>query len=165
MRKFSMAALLLLTFTLAGLSTLAQTISGKIIDAETEEPLIGATIKLEGTSQGAATDLDGNFSFEAPAGEQNLVISYVGYVKKTKTLTVSSGKNNLETIKLQPSAIGLQEIKVVSSYVKDRETPISVSTIEPEDIEEKMGSKQFPEMLETTPSVYATKRGGGYGDS
>lgn len=165
MRKFSMAAVLLLTFTLTGLSTFAQTISGKIIDAETEKPLIGATIKIEGTSQGAATDLDGNFSFEAPAGEQNLVISYVGYVKKTKTLTVSSGENNLGTIQLQPSAIGLQEIKVVSSYVKDRETPVSVSTVEPEDIEEKMGSKQFPEMLETTPSVYATKRGGGYGDS
>lgn len=165
MRKFTRAALMLVTLSMIGFSTVAQTVTGTIIDAESEEPLIGATIRVEGTSQGTATDLDGAFKFEAPTGKQNFIFSYVGYVKKSRTFTVSPGENDLGTIQLQPDAIGLQEIKVVSSYVKDKQTPVSISTVEPQDIEEKLGSKQFPEMLETTPSVYATKRGGGYGDS
>ena len=165
MRKLTITALMLLTLSFIGFSTVAQTVTGTIIDAESEEPLIGATIKVEGTSKGSATDLDGKFSFEAPTGTHNLVVSYVGYVKQTLKTTITPGENDMGTIKLQPDAIGLQEIKVVSSYVKDKQTPVSVSTIEPQDIEEKLGSKQFPEMLQTTPSVYATKRGGGYGDS
>lgn len=159
-----MAAILLMVFTLAGLSTVAQTISGKIIDAETDEPLIGATIRIEGTSQGTATDLDGGFSFEAPTGEHTLIVSFVGYIKKEIPVEVQQGSNNLGIIKMQSDAIGLQEIKVVANYAKDRQTPVSISTIEPQDIEAKISSKQFPELLNSTPSVYATKGSGGYGD-
>lgn len=165
MRKFTVAALLAFAFLLAGITAKAQTVSGTIIDAESDEPLIGATIQIEGTAMGTATALDGTFSFEGKLGDHTLVISYVGYIKKEMDITINEGENDIGKVMLSPNAIGLQEIKVVSSYAKDRETPVSISTIEPQDIEEKLGSKEFPEILQTTPSVYATKRGGGYGDS
>jgi outer membrane cobalamin receptor len=54
---------------------------------------------------------------------------------------------------------------VISSFAKDRETPVALSTIKQEIIAEKLGSKEFPEILRSTPSVYGSKNGGGYGDS
>ena len=62
----------------------------------------------------------------------------------------------------------LDEIVVKSSVLdiaKDRKTPVAVSTIKASEIKEKLGSQEFPEILKNTPSVYATKGGGGFGDS
>ena len=62
----------------------------------------------------------------------------------------------------------LDEIQVVSSVIdvaKERETPVAVSTISPAEISLKVGNQEFPEIMNNTPGVYATKQGGGYGDS
>ena len=53
----------------------------------------------------------------------------------------------------------------VADIAKDRKTPVAVSTIKEAVIVEKLGNQEFPEVLNTTPSVYATKAGGGFGDS
>ena len=53
----------------------------------------------------------------------------------------------------------------VADIAKDRKTPVAVSTIKEAVIVEKLGNQEFPEILNTTPSVYATKAGGGFGDS
>lgn len=53
----------------------------------------------------------------------------------------------------------------VADIAKDRKTPVAVSTIKEAQIVEKLGNQEFPEVLNTTPSVYATKSGGGFGDS
>ncbi len=53
----------------------------------------------------------------------------------------------------------------VADLAKDRKTPVAVSTIKEAQIIEKLGNQEFPEILNTTPSVYATKGGGGFGDS
>lgn len=67
---------------LGGLHALAQssgkTISGKVVD-ESGEPLIGASVRIEGTTSGASMDLDGRFSFAVPQGKAKLLISYIGY--------------------------------------------------------------------------------------
>jgi outer membrane cobalamin receptor len=52
----------------------------------------------------------------------------------------------------------------VADIAKDRKTPVAVSTIKEAQIVEKLGNQEFPEILNTTPSVYATKGGGGYGE-
>src|SRR5210317_1758720 len=62
----------------------------------------------------------------------------------------------------------LDEILVTSDVIdiaKVRETPVAVSTISPSDISLKVGNLEFPEIMNNTPGVYATKQGGGYGDS
>ncbi|MBS1572299.1 MAG: TonB-dependent receptor plug domain-containing protein, partial [Bacteroidetes bacterium] len=52
----------------------------------------------------------------------------------------------------------------VADIAKDRKTPVAVSTIKEAQIVEKLGNQEFPEILNTSPSVYATKGGGGYGE-
>lgn len=144
----------------------AQVVKGKIVDSQNQMELIGATVVIEGTSKGTAAGLDGSFSLQVPTGEQTLKISFVGYIDKTIDINLKAGETkDLGEIKVEPNAVGLKELRVVSSLAQDRKTPIAVSKIQPIVIEEKLGTEEFPEILKSTPSIYATKVGGGYGDA
>jgi outer membrane receptor protein involved in Fe transport len=64
--------------------------------------------------------------------------------------------------------VNLEEVIVSSRVIdvaKERETPIAVSTISAQEVLLKVGNQEFPEIMNKTPGVYATKQGGGYGDS
>ena len=58
-------------------------ISGKVIDKNSQEPVIGASVLIEGTSNGTITDLDGNFMLSNVPSKGNLVVSYIGYATQT----------------------------------------------------------------------------------
>ena len=68
-------------------------------------------------------------------------------------------------VKLKSTTIELKDVTVTSQIAIQRKTPVAVSNISFETIEEKLGNAEFPEVLKSTPGVYATKSGGGYGDS
>ena len=159
MRKF-----LALAFFLTSATIFAQTtLTGKVVEAETNIPIPGVNIGIKGTTQGTVTDFDGNFSLESKTAEGVLVFSYVGFASQELPF---NGTTNVGTITLEPSALGLDEVVVTSySLAIDRKTPVAVSTIKAETIEQELGSQEFPEILKSTPGVYATKNGGGFGDS
>jgi hypothetical protein len=56
-------------------------------------------------------------------------------------------------------------IDVVSSYARERKTPVSISMIPGEMIQRELGSQEYPEVMKLVPGVYATKEGGGTGDA
>jgi len=150
-------------FTLVSVIAFAQstTLSGKVVD-EMNEPLPGASVILKGTSNGVETDFDGLFSLSTDNTSGTLVISFVGY--KTKEVSFN-GSKDFKTIQLEEDASQLDEIIVTAtSFAIDRKTPVAVSTVKAADIERKLGSQEFPEVLKSTPGVYATKSGGGFGD-
>ena len=71
----------------------------QVVSQEDGEPVIGASIKIEGTKTGTVTDVDGNFSLVAPSGNAKLVISYLGMksqkvVAKSKMKIVLEGEDN-----------------------------------------------------------------------
>ena len=76
-----MVAILL---TITSTFSVAQTqVSGKVLDAQTKEPLIGATVLQTGTTNGVATKTDGTFEIDLLEGEErSLKISYTGYKSK-----------------------------------------------------------------------------------
>ena len=82
-------------------------VTGKVVDAN-GEPIIGATIKEQGTSNGAISDIDGNFSFET-ADNANLEVSYIGY--QNRKIKVQKGK--VLAITLQEDTEMLDEVVVV----------------------------------------------------
>ncbi len=139
------------------------TVTGTVVDGELGGGLPGATVLEEGTSNGVSTDFDGNFSIEVSQSSGTLVISYVGFVTQRMSFT-SAG--SIGTISLQPDAQELEGVIVtgILDIAKDRETPVAVSTIRASEIQEKLGSQELPEILKTTPSIYTTKTGGGFGD-
>lgn len=142
-------------------------ITGTITDGQGSLP--GANVAIKSTNIGATTDFDGKFSINTSVKSGELVISFIGFEPKTVTFSVENGAiTNLGTIVLTSNSNELEEIVVKSGVVdmaKDRKTPVAVSTIKALEIQEKLGTQEFPEILKNTPSVYVTKSGGGFGDS
>jgi len=166
MRKIYQILMLAVFMLLSGATFAQGTVKGKILDAEINDGLIGATIIVEGTTIGGPTDVNGYFEFEAPAGTQKVVVSYVGYDPKTFDITVVDGEVlDMGKIKLDPSAIGLAGINIIADRAKERETPVAMTTLNKSEIEERLGSRDIPLMLNMTPSIYATAQGGGAGDA
>ena len=113
-------------------------VRGTVRDAA-GEPVIGASILLQGTTSGVVTDYDGNFSLQAP-GNGTLVISYVGYV--TQTVAIQN-RNRLEII-LQEDAELLDEV-VVIGYGTARKTDLTGSIT-------AIGEKDFHKGMVTDPA-------------
>ncbi|HET8886650.1 MAG TPA: TonB-dependent receptor [Salinimicrobium sp.] len=153
-----LAAILLLVTT----STALAQITGTVVDASTQTPVPGVNVGVKATTIGTVTDFDGNFSLtiDEPG---TLVISYVGF--QTQEIELEGTTVDLGTIALEVSQVGLAEVQIIASVAVNRKTPVAVSTISAADIEAKLGNQEFPELLNTTPGVYATKAGGGYGDA
>lgn len=84
-------------------------VSGSVVSATDGEPLIGATVMVKGTTTGTATDIDGNFSIEAPNGK-TLVFSYVGYLNQE--VKVNGIQTDLK-ISLKENSQVLDDIVVV----------------------------------------------------
>ena len=90
------------------LGAMAQsTISGTVND-ESGEPIIGASVKVQGAKTGAITDFNGNFSVQADANS-TLVISYIGYTSATVKV---NGRNNI-TVTLKEDAQTLNDVVVI----------------------------------------------------
>ncbi|MCI5706163.1 MAG: TonB-dependent receptor [Odoribacter sp.] len=166
-RVFAKTLVLMVSLCLSAFVAMAQgTITGKIVDANTGDPLIGATVMVEGTTQGCVADVNGEFSLQvSKKGNVILLFRFVGYESLTKTVNLNKNQK-LGEIRMIESSVGLDEVMVSASYVTaDRSTPIAYSSIEPEALETKLGNKEFPSVLKSTPSIYTTDNGGGYGDS
>lgn len=163
MRKLLAIALFLTTATLFAQGT----VTGTVVDSEMEGPLPGANVRVAETSTGTVTDFDGRFTLKVKETSGTLEVSFMGYETATFDFTVADGQTvDLGEILLSPDADALEEIVVTSySLAIDRKTPVAVSTIRAEEIETKLGNQEFPEILKSTPGVYATKGGGGFGDA
>ncbi len=96
------------------------TISGQVSDADLGSPLPGVNLRLEGTTIGGATDVDGVFSFNAPAGDYVLVISFTGYTTARERVTVRSGETVNVNIDLSADPLQLDDV-VVTGYGSGRE--------------------------------------------
>ncbi len=154
-------------FAMMSTAAFAQTgsVKGVVLD-DTKEGLTGASVILKGTTKGTITDIYGAFQINGiPAGTQNIVISFIGYSDEEIQINVSQdGVTDMGTITLASNAIGLNEVMVIASIGIDRKTPVAMSNIKAETIAAKIGSQEFPEILKSTPGVYATRAGGGFGD-
>jgi len=151
-----------------GMGVMAQgSISGKIVEADTNEPIIGAVVQVEGTSSGAVSDLDGGFTIEGvDAGSYTLRVSSVGYQDFDSSATVADGQTtDLGNLTLALGSVALQGIEIIADVAIDRQTPVAVSNVTGEYISERAGNQELVEVLTVTPSVYATKQGGGAGDA
>lgn len=103
---------------------LTQTVRGKIVDATSKMPLIGATIVVDLSQplKGAITDLDGNFRLEeVSVGRHNFKVSYIGYEPFIASeILVSSGKEVVLHLELKESQLSLNEVVIRANTSKDK---------------------------------------------
>ncbi|UTA69047.1 TonB-dependent receptor [Emticicia sp. 21SJ11W-3] len=130
------------------LSFAQKSIKGKIYDANTKEPVVGATVKAENTTVGAITDISG--VFELKANVTKLVITNIGY--ETKTIDVVAGKSL--SIPLETASEDLQTVVVTGNREASlrTETPIAISKLTPKQIDEAKATSVY-ELINKTPGV------------
>lgn len=100
---------------IALLNVVAQngTIQGTVLDLESQEPVFGANVILDGTTIGTATDFDGKFNISAKSGVYDLKISYLGYNQFSMVdLEVAPGEEITLSVHLQSEEVGLNEVVV-----------------------------------------------------
>jgi outer membrane receptor protein involved in Fe transport len=105
-------------------------IKGKISDKQTGETLIGASVVIEGTTEGTITDIDGNFQISTERSLPiKLVISFLGYEKITYEVTNWDQKVN---VKVSPDNVMLDAVEVVGSRISEREkqAPLTVESMD-----------------------------------
>ena len=93
------------------LSAMAQrVVTGTVVDANTEQPLIGASLYWKNTTAGATTSVDGTFSIRRVSGFETLVVDYLGY--DVVEIEMADKDENTVTIKLTPSAVDIDEVVI-----------------------------------------------------
>ncbi len=153
--------LLLIIFVLFTGFAIGQTkVNGTVKAEDTKDAVPGVTVLVKGTTIGTITDFEGKYNISVPAGSKILVFSYIGM--QTKEVEVKGGKLDV-LLKREDSEIA--EIYIVADRAKERETPVAFSDVKKEEIEQQLGSRDLPLVMNMTPSVYSTASGGGAGDA
>lgn len=139
-------------------------LSGTVTDATTGEKLFGASVFIADLNTGSVTNADGFYSIEkVKEGIFQITVSYIGYLKQNKNVKISG--NTKLNFSLEPSSVILSETVVKGTRAVLRETPVAFSEITGEELEFKLASRDIPQELATTPSVYSSVSGGGSGDA
>ncbi|MCO5231723.1 MAG: carboxypeptidase-like regulatory domain-containing protein [Chitinophagales bacterium] len=138
---------LVVLFTILGLNVVfAQTtVTGNVVD-NAQEPLIGASVVLKGTTSGTITDIDGNFSIVINEKTPfTLVVSYIGY--KTNEIQISESQSGLKVVLSDESSI-LDEVVVSASRVEEKimESPVTIEKLDLQTIKASASPDFFDQM-------------------
>lgn len=154
-RLFAIVVLFLMSLSLSAQSNLSD-IRGQVIDASSQEALIGVTVKEVGSNSGTVTDLDGNYTLKVKAGA-NIEFSYVGY----KTVIYKAG-NVPALVKLQEDSKLIDEVVVVGFGTQKKVNLTgSVATASAKDLEARPVSSAVQALQGVIPGLNISNSGHG----
>lgn len=151
----------ILTLCLAfiGLCAMAQDmiVSGRVVSQSDGEPLIGATVRIKGTSQGTVTDIEGNYKIENVSSKAVLIFNYVGF----KVAEISVNGHNTVNVEMTETTAALDELVVVGYGVaKKSDLTSSISTIKGSELNEMVTGNAVDAMQGRVPGVQVASAGG-----
>lgn len=133
------------------------TITGKVTDAKTGEPLVGATVILEGTQLGDATNSQGRYTINnIPPKTYNVKTSYVGFVSQTKFNVVIRSEGNIDlNFQLEEQVSELDEINITPNpFAKEDVTPLSIQKFNQQEIAAYPGgNNDIAKVVQSLPGV------------
>jgi iron complex outermembrane receptor protein len=139
--KKGVLTLFILSFAIISGFGQARTVKGKVT-SQSEGPLPGVNIVVQGTTRGVLSDADGNYSIEVPGTDAVLVFSFISYA--TQSITV--GDRTTIDVVLAPSVSSLNEVVVVGYGTQQRrQVTSSIATVSSEDFNK--GSVNNPVQL------------------
>lgn len=131
-------------------------VSGTVLDDQ-GEPLIGVTVMVEGSSNGTATDFDGNYSLKNVPSKGKLVFSYIGYSQQTIDV---KGRTQID-VRMSEDSKALDELVVVGyGQIKKADLTGSVSVVDAGQITAKGSASVLEAMQGAVPGVNITKATG-----
>ena len=126
-RLLIMFMLVMTAFTAFGQS---RSIKGKVVSSDDNEPVIGASVVIQGTSKGTVTDLNGEYTIEV-GNHSNLVFSYVGYASQTVS---TIGKNSINVI-LKSNTKELNDVVVIGyGTQKKADSSSAIAVLAPKEL-------------------------------
>lgn len=148
----------------AAATSAAQTVQGKVLD-EKGTSLPGATVIAQGQPGGAFTDVNGNFTLDLPAGDYTLVVTFIGYKKASRKISLTKGKTLELNVQLEPDAVYIDEIVVVGYGVqRKKEVTGSIATVNAKEIT-SMPTPSFEASLQGQVSGLQVTQGSGMAGS
>lgn len=154
-RLFAIVVLFLMSLSLSAQSNLSD-MRGQVVDASSQEALIGVTVKEVGSNSGTVTDLDGNYTLKVKAGA-NIEFSYVGY----KTVIYKAG-NVPAIVKLQEDSKLIDEVVVVGFGTQKKVNLTgSVATASAKDLEARPVSSAVQALQGVIPGLNISNSGHG----
>ena len=161
--KVALVALMLAIQAMLGIGAgvlNAQTVKGTVISGSDNEPLIGASVMVEGTRNGAVTDLDGNFTISAKNG-QTLEVSYLGFITQKVKVTGS-----VINVTLNEDKQSLDEVVVVGYGVQKKKLVTGATVqLKGDDIAKLNTTNPLSAMQGQTPGVNIVSTSGQPGAS
>jgi hypothetical protein len=145
-------------------------VTGTVIDQNSQEALIGATVTVVGTSLGAATDAEGKFRIaNIPTGSYNLKATLVGYKTLEKfNVNVTSGNINVLNFELEEDVLELGGVEITAdkgavASVASIVSPNSIQRLSSEEIKTNPGGNfDISRVIQSLPGVGGTTGGGGF---
>lgn len=159
LNKATQKLALILALALQAFNVYAQngSLRGEVIDAKTGEAIIGVTVRLENTSLGAITNLEGKyFITNIPPKSYNVNAAYIGYATQTKfNIVIRSEGNPDVNFKLEESSTSLGEIVVRSNpFEKVSATPLSIQKLSQEEVAAYPGgNNDIAKVVQSLPGV------------
>jgi len=139
-------------------------LSGRVIDSLTTEPLLNANILVLKKNIGTVSDNEGNFYLtNLNSEEMDIQFSYVGY--QAKLIHLKLHADTVVTIVLTQKSVMFEESLVKGKQATVRETPVAFTNIGSKEIQQNLGSRYLTDIIQSTPNVYISDEGGGFADS
>ncbi|MHB1169434.1 MAG: SusC/RagA family TonB-linked outer membrane protein [Longimicrobiales bacterium] len=128
------------------------TVTGRVVDVATQQPLVGAQVMIDGTGLGALANDEGTYLIlNVPAGAQTVRAQMIGYSSAEANVTVEAGQTVTANLTLSQSAISLDQIVVTGTAgtgQAKRTLGNSVATVSASDITEKMPVTDARQLLQ-----------------
>jgi|GEM_PF-2335805 len=135
-----------------------KTVSGKVTDKQTGEPLIGVTVRLSGTTNGTVTDTDGSFRLKISSSDNKLVFSYIGYLNQEITI----GKQSIINVLLVTESKTLDEVLVIGyGTAKKRDVVGAITKIKGGALEKTNTTSIAQGLQGLSAGLNVTNHGGG----
>ena len=143
LKKFTLNLLFVFSCSNVYSQTNTFLVSGAVKDVTTNELLFGASVMAK-PGVGAITDLDGKFSFKIEPGTYTLKVNYVGY--SSKIIKIKVVDKDVQ-VNFQLESQILDEVEVTASIGTVRETPVAISNISQQKIQEELAGRDLPMIL------------------
>lgn len=156
MKRLMLISCMILMCDVGAFAQSIQNVKGTVLDASTQEPLIGVTVREKGTTNGAVTDINGNFTLNNVKKGADIVFSYVGYNTRSVAASRASG-----TILMDEEKNALNEVVVVG-YGTQKKANLSgaVSAVDGEKLAAKPSSDVLAAMQGEMPGVTVLRSSG-----
>ena len=149
----------------------AATIAGRVTGeggAGVASAQVVVTHDVTGVQTGALSGNDGAYAVEGvrPGGPYTVEVIMIGYGPQSAAgVSLEAGQSLALDFSLSQEAIAFDALEVFATRAQDRQTPVAFSDVSKTQIQNQLGSRDLPLVLNVTPSVYATSQGGGAGDA